>query len=101
MSVGAKVLKPDCYQCRHRGSVPGSAHSCCKHPKNAKALEDPFSQLVSIFSSVGRSKPIIAVDEAYELAVQLNPHGVFNHWANWPFDFDPIWVNACGGFESK
>ncbi len=35
-----------------------------------------------------------------ESAIKLNPHGVKNGWANWPIDFDPIWVDECLFHES-
>lgn len=28
-------------------------------------------------------------------------HGVRNGWFFWPFNFDPIWLEACGGFEPE
>jgi len=31
-----KKEKPNCYECKHRGEVPGSAHSSCNHPTGLK-----------------------------------------------------------------
>jgi hypothetical protein len=28
-------------------------------------------------------------------------HGVRNGWFCWPFDFDPVWLESCDGFEAK
>jgi hypothetical protein len=33
------------------------------------------------------------------LNVELDKAGVANGWANWPLEFDPIWVKTCDGFE--
>jgi len=30
-----------------------------------------------------------------------NPHGIKNGWFNWPFNFDPIWLEVCHGFKEK
>jgi hypothetical protein len=37
--------KPNCYECKHRGEVPGSAHSSCNHPdaKNESNLLGLFA----------------------------------------------------------
>ena len=36
-------MKPNCYDCNHRGGIPGDAHSCCKHPKNDLGMDDPLT----------------------------------------------------------
>lgn len=33
------------------------------------------------------------------LAITANPHGVKNGWFSWPFNFDPVWLESCSGFE--
>ena len=30
-----------------------------------------------------------------------NETGIRNGWFFWPFNFDPIWVIECNGFEEK
>lgn len=37
-----KKKKPDCYKCKYRGTVPGDAHSSCKHPKSIKVKGNIF-----------------------------------------------------------
>jgi hypothetical protein len=91
------MSKPNCYECKWRGSVPGSAHSCCKHPKNGWALDDPMLQILSVFASVGRVDPIQAETG---LHVKGDPGGVAHGWFNWPFDFDPTWLEECDGFTA-
>jgi hypothetical protein len=31
--------------------------------------------------------------------VVFNSHAYFNQWANWPIDFDPIWLISCNGYK--
>ena len=28
-----------------------------------------------------------------------NKHGIKNGWFQWPFNFDPIWLESCDGFS--
>lgn len=70
----------DCYNCQHRRSVPGDAHSKCEHPK---------ATLISAITGINY------------MGVRLNPHGVRNGWALWPINFDPIWIDECKGFTSR
>jgi len=90
--------KPNCYKCIYRGRVLGSAHSSCNHAANKEVMDDPMAQIMAIFASVGRVRPIQA-DTG--LHVKGNPHGVAHGWFNWPFDFDPIWLEECNGFMAK
>lgn len=85
----------NCRECQHRGMVPGSAHSSCKHPKNGPVLDDPLLSMLGIFASVGQTPPMQAETG---LSVKLNPHGVKNGWADHPWNYDPIWVESCDGF---
>jgi len=87
-----------CYECQWRGNIPGDAHSCCTHPKNKAALDDPYKQMMAIFASVRRVEPVLALTG---IAIELDAHGVRNGWCNWPYNFDPIWVKSCDGFEAK
>jgi len=64
-------MKANCYKCKHRGTIPGDAHSKCNHP------------------------------EVTNLKIEGNPHGVKNDWFAWPANFDPTWLVNCNGFVSK
>ena len=89
-------MKPNCYDCKWRDEVPGDCHSCCKHP-SLKA--DPVGNLMAIFASVGRVAPVSANSSA--LNVRGNPHGIRKGWFNFPWNFDPVWLENCDGFETK
>jgi hypothetical protein len=91
-------MKPNCYECKWRGDLPGSAHSCCGHPANHNLADNPLLEVLSIFASVGRIPP---VDISNELGVKGNSHGINNGWFNWPLNFDPIWLEECKGFTPK
>ena len=90
----------DCYKCKHRGTVPGSAHTRCTHPKASGDETDPMIEIMAIYASVERAAPIIG-EGAAELGIKGNAQGISNGWFNWPFNFDPVWLDNCDGFEPK
>ena len=90
-------MKPNCYKCKHRGTLPGSAHSRCRHPSNDES-EDPLLEMLGIFASVGRTPPM---QLETGLNVKGNPHGIASGWFNWPWSYDPVWLVSCDGWESK
>lgn len=87
----------NCYKCRWRGDVPGSAHSRCVHPYNSNFSTSPELQLLAMFASVGRVNLPAMADKRLE--IKANPHGIASGWFHYPFDFDPIWLENCNGFE--
>jgi hypothetical protein len=94
------MLKPNCYDCIHRRDLPGDEHSSCNHP-SAMVGATPLMQAIAIFSSVGRVPPVANAHAAKKLNVTANPHGIRHGWFNWPFNFDPTWLESCDGFEPK
>lgn len=74
----------DCYSCKWRKSVPGSAHSACGHP----SIKNPLAMLLK------RSTP-------KELNIKANPHGIKSGWFDFPVDFDPAWLENCDGHTPK
>lgn len=89
---------PNCYKCKFRGDVPGSAHSSCKHPANQEILGNNLMEMFAIFASVGRA-PTINAETG--LNIVGNPTGIRKGWFNWPFNFDPVWLQNCDGFTPK
>jgi len=90
--------KPNCYQCKHRQDLAGSAHSSCEHP----ALKDgvtPILALLATLHSSQRGGPIAVGNGGF--TVKGNQHGIKNGWFMHPLNFDPSWVEECNGFESK
>jgi hypothetical protein len=49
----------------------------------------------------GNAKLTTQTENGEEDAIKLDPQGVKNGWANWPFDFDPVWVEKCDMFIDK
>lgn len=92
------MKKPNCYECKYRGDIPGSAHSCCKHPANAELLNNPLAQMLGIFASVGRVAPVRAKTK---LNIKGHSTGIRRGWFNWPMNFDPVWLEECDGFSKK
>ncbi len=88
--------KPDCYKCVHRGTLPGSAHSKCIHPSMKAANEDPLGKLIGIF---GKRAGNISLDQN-PINVTGDDHGKRHGWFNWPWNFDPTWLESCDGFEA-
>lgn len=91
--------KPNCYDCKFRREVPGSAHSSCAHPV-VGANDDPFGNMMAIFASVGRVNPVIS-QKAEKLNVTGNATGIRRGWFCWPWNFDPVWLESCDGFEAR
>ena len=80
--------RPNCYECIHRGVLPGDAHSQCKHPDAQRGLD---------------SNPIAAMAEAFigranGGRIKL---GVVGGGQTWPANFNPSFITSCGGFASK
>jgi len=81
---------PNCRKCKHRRSIPGDAHSECKHP----FIEESPLGFLAAFIGVN--------DEGSarrKLNIQTNSHGVKMGWVNWPMNFDPVWIENCEGYE--
>lgn len=79
--------KPDCYQCKYRGNVPGDAHSCCRYPGND----------TNLFAMFEKSNLL----QAIKLNIKAIQHGVVSGWFMWPVNFDPVWLLSCTGFTPK
>ncbi len=96
-------MKPDCYQCyqcyqcQYRGDVPGSAHSSCHHPACKPLLDSSLGQVLGMLASVRRTAPLEF--QPAGIKVVGDSHGIKNGWFNHPYNFDPVWLEECSGFE--
>ncbi len=83
--------KPDCYQCRWRGTIPGDAHSKCRHPKVEEAGIDtnPFGAMVDVMGGKA-SAP------RRSLAIRGTASVL-----TWPANYDPAFLDNCKGFKEK
>ncbi len=92
--------KFDCRTCRWKGGVPGSVHNSCKHPSLKKSVvNNPAMELMAAFASVGRVPPMNVSSK--ELNIRGDPHGIKKGWFNFPWNFDPVWLENCDGYEKR
>jgi hypothetical protein len=84
--------KPNCYECKHRGSVAYSAHSSCNHPIFSAVPGGEFLPLAWMLK--GLKSPF-----EKRLNLSYSQRGFKNGWFFWPMDFDPVWLETCDGFE--
>ena len=64
-----------CYSCKFKGSVPGSAHSSCG-----------FDWL----------------KQSDHFPPKADYHGIRNGWYAFPFNYDPVWQEElCKAFKQK
>jgi len=98
---GASAMIPDnCFSCKWKRAVPGSAHVRCGHPKLARFYEpldkNPILEL-GFMLGAARGGPTVLMGEN-PLGVRGDPHGIKNGWFNWPYEFDPTWLDNCDGY---
>jgi len=93
------MKNPNCNKCEYKGSVPGDAHICCKHPfvKDNAIAELACLMGVALISQLGQHGVVIFEP----LNIQANEHGVKQGWFVWPVNFDPVWLENCDGFKEK
>lgn len=96
--AAASKARERCFKCKWRGSVPGSAHSCCKHP--AIDDTDALAALVSMLKAKG-CYPWSTTRAKGALQIEGDQHGVAKGWFMWPHNFDPTWLRQCNGYEPK
>lgn len=98
-----------CYECAYRREVPGSAHSSCAHPATEHTRQSPFMQLAGVVGKRGGDQLMAMASEfsegpqraADQLQIRANFHGIKNGWFVWPVNFDPVWLEHCGGYTAK
>lgn len=78
------MSEKSCYGCQFRASIPGDCHSQCVHPIITKTAP----QLLLVVLS-GESEQLIG-----PLGFSFNSHGVANGWANFPLNYDPVWMQG-------
>ena len=94
--------KTNCYACKWIGECAGTVHKCCKHPDLEGATNDPLAGMMAMFASVGRAAPQIDIQAiSTKFQIDANYHGIKRGWFNWPWNFDPLWLNNCNAWEQK
>ena len=92
-----RMSKPNCYKCKHRGTVCGSVHSSCNHPSLKREEETSHEKLMNLLAKSGR---VPACNKnTKELNIKGSEYGISKGWFNFPSNFDPVWLENCDGFE--
>ena len=79
-----------CRNCKYHRQLSGNAHLACLHP----FVENFGMAQIFLFLTIGSQDKTIN-----PLEIRANEKGLMNGWFNWPFDFDPVWLENCNGFE--
>jgi hypothetical protein len=90
----------ECYKCKFRGTVSGSAHSSCNFIREANPEDANVLMLESLLAS-HQVKMTGKIEEQEIDLVEMNPHGIKNGWCHWPLNFDPVWIDKCAFYQEK
>jgi hypothetical protein len=90
-------VRPNCYTCVHRGTIPGDAHSRCLHPALGPQPDNPFTAMVQLLGGDLAATTRVA----RQLNVTGHPTGIARGWFLWPANFDPTWLTTCDGYTPK
>ncbi|HNR25981.1 MAG TPA: hypothetical protein PKI66_04630 [Methanobacteriaceae archaeon] len=85
-----------CLTCKHRGSVPNSRHSSCRHPRVDYLMGDHESLHTLMYHMIISKRVPYLFDD---LRVDFEADAIEACWALWPFNFDPLWLVNCTGYE--
>ena len=99
MSEQVVEKKFDCFSCKWKRRNSGTVHIRCVHSSLGPISDNPMMNMMAILASVGRAKPMIASTK--ELNIRGTPTGIKRGWFNFPWDFDPTWLENCDGYEIK
>lgn len=93
------MTKPNCYACKHCRRMPGDAHIQCVHPKSGNTSGD------GIFGADFTSMLLLAcglpTPAWTALDITAGVVGMRRGWFSWPFNYDPVWLLSCNGFEEQ
>ncbi len=89
-----RAMSRACDGCVYRRDLPGNTHSACRHPLTMPAHKNPLGPLIEI---MGHTLPWPSPPS---LNVVGDPHGIRMGWFAWPWNYDPVWLVSCDGFEA-
>ncbi len=95
--------KPNCYNCKWRRNLAGDTHNFCVHPDLDIDTNNPMFELAGLLT---KRLKITCDQESLQkgidkLGIRANYHGIKQGWFNFPFNFDPVWLEECDGFTKK
>ena len=73
-------VKPDCYKCKFRGTVAGSAHSSCNVLTRVTSNEEELQSAKSLEIILSIGIKVLTIDGSP--ATVFNEHGKKKGWAN-------------------
>jgi hypothetical protein len=91
----------NCNQCVHKRSNIGTHHIACAVIGD-KIIDNGNIHIARLMGG----DPLFTVTLIGEIPslsvlLEINPHGFKKGWANWPLNFDPIWIDTCLLFKDK
>lgn len=91
----------NCHECIYVSQVAGSTHKSCSTLEKL-SLDKNIILEISFLLLLGKIELTYVNDEEKRVPIiEIDEYGKKQGWANWPLDFDPIWVKKCGFFLSK
>lgn len=84
----------ECNKCKFVGTVVGSAHKSCTVLQDSGLdimVASGMAQIQITEKDGSNSRP----------AVEVSDWGKSHGWADWPIQFDPIWIEKCAFFAKK
>ncbi len=69
-----------CFDCIYSRKIQGDTHLSCVHPSWNEIQNSPKNKTLNI---------------------KADFYGIRMGWFNMPFNFDPVWLESCDGFQSK
>lgn len=82
-------------KCKWQGRLVWSTHIRCMHPLVSESLY----RVARVFLLEPGNYHHAIRGLMRQMGVTVNEAGVRNGWCNWPFDFDPVWLDSCKMFE--
>lgn len=74
----------NCHNCVFHQTIPGDCHISCGNPV---VVKNALTIVASLHSGMGYN--LIPI-----LGFTMSQHGIDNGWANFPLNYDPIWIEG-------
>lgn len=88
--------KPDCIKCKFSRPIPGESHIQCRHPSFENIYKDPLAEIAVI---MGKRFQAHGISDTCQVTAKLQ--GIRMGWFNHPFNFDPVWLITCTGYQER
>ncbi len=94
MKRDSKEQVKNCTECEYHEKISWADGFCgCNYP----------GVNLSLLGAAKVSKPMNEANKkvARELAIRAEERAVLRGWFNWPYFFNPKWLNQCMGYTQK